>query len=86
VKKLGADTIREMLATFKFRIFCTPARFLLKNKTKFKMWQMLISTVVLYECEIWSLKLREEQRLEVLRRMFQPQKEKVRGRWRVRHN
>ena len=42
-------------------------------------------------CETWSLTLREERRLRVfgnrvLRRMFGPKKDEVRGEWRKLHN
>jgi hypothetical protein len=47
--------------------------------------------VVLYGCEIWSLKLREEHRLRVfenrvLRRIFGPKRDEVMGEWRKLHN
>ena len=47
--------------------------------------------VVLYGCETWSLTLREERRLRVfdnrvLRRIFVPKRDKVRGEWRKLHN
>jgi len=47
--------------------------------------------VVLYGCEIWTLKLREECRLRVfenrvLRRIFGPKKDVVTGEWRSLHN
>jgi hypothetical protein len=47
--------------------------------------------VVLYECENWSLTLREERRLRVfenrvLRRVFEPKRDKVTGEWRKLHN
>jgi hypothetical protein len=43
-------------------------------------------SVVLYECEIWSLTLREEHRLRVienrvLRRIFGPKRDEVTGCW-----
>jgi hypothetical protein len=46
-----------------------------------------ISPVVLYGCETWSLTLREGHRLEVfenrvLRRIFGPKRDEVRGEWR----
>jgi len=45
----------------------------------------------LYECETWSLILREECRLRVfenrmLRRIFGPKRDKVTGEWRKLHN
>jgi hypothetical protein len=47
--------------------------------------------VVLYECETWSLTLREEYGLKVfekgvLRRIFGPKGVEVRGGWRKLHN
>jgi hypothetical protein len=47
--------------------------------------------VVLYGCKTWSLILREEQRLRVLenrvlRRIFGPKRDEVRGGWRKLHN
>jgi hypothetical protein len=42
--------------------------------------------VVFYGCETWSLKLREEHRLRVLRRIFGPKRDEVTGEWRKLHN
>jgi len=47
--------------------------------------------VVLYGCEAWSLTLREERRLRVfenrvLRRVFGPKRDEVKGEWRKLHN
>jgi hypothetical protein len=52
---------------------------------------MITLPVVLYECETWSLTLREEHRLRVfenrvLRRMFGPKRDEVTGEWRELHN
>jgi hypothetical protein len=49
------------------------------------MYTTLILPVVLYECETWSLTLREEHRLRmfenrVLRRIFRPKRDEVTGR------
>jgi hypothetical protein len=46
---------------------------------------------VLYGCETWPLKLREERRLRVfenrvLRKIFGPKMDKVTGEWRKLHN
>ena len=46
---------------------------------------------VVYECETWSLTLREERRLRVfenrmLRRIFGPKRDEVTGEWRKLHN
>ena len=43
-------------------------------------------TVVLYECETWSLTLRQERRLRVSERMFGPKRGEVTGKWRKLHN
>jgi len=47
--------------------------------------------VILYGCETWSLTLREERKLRVfekmvLRRIFGPRRDEVRGEWRRLHN
>ena len=47
----------------------------------------MILTVVLYGCETWSLTLREKRRLRVfqnrvMRRIFGPKRDEVRGEWR----
>jgi len=51
------------------------------------IYRTIISPVVLYGCETWSLTLRDEHRLRmfenrVLRRIFGPKKDKVTGEWR----
>jgi hypothetical protein len=50
----------------------------------------MILPVVLYECETWSLTLREEHRLRVrvyenrvLRRIFGPKGDEETGRWKI---
>ena len=48
------------------------------------MYRTIILPVVPYECETWSLTLREERRLRVfenrvLRRVFGPKRDKVTG-------
>jgi len=48
-------------------------------------------SVNLYGCETWSLTLREERKLRVfenmlLRRIFGPRRDEVRGEWRRLHN
>ena len=47
--------------------------------------------VVLYGCETWALTLREERKLKmfenmVLRRIFGPRRDEVKGEWRRLHN
>jgi hypothetical protein len=50
---------------------------------------IIITTVVLYGCETWSLTLREERKLRVferaLRRIFEPNRAGVTGGWRKLH-
>ena len=53
----------------------------------YEIYRTIILSVVLYVCETWSLTLREECNLRVfgnrvLRIMFIPKKEEVRGEWR----
>jgi hypothetical protein len=52
-----------------------------------KIYRTIILPVVLYGCETWSLTLREENRLRVfensvLRGIFGPKRDGVRGEWR----
>jgi hypothetical protein len=56
-----------------------------------KTCKTIILLLVLYECETWSLILREEHGLwvfenRVLRRIFGPKREEVVGGWRKLHN
>ena len=64
---------------------------LLSKKLKIKIYRTLILPVVLFECETWSLTLRDECRLRVfenrvLRRVFGPKRDEVTGEWRKLHN
>jgi hypothetical protein len=55
-------------------------------------YKSVILSDVLYECETWSLSLREEHELKVfenrmLRRIFEPKRDEVTGCWRkLQHN
>ena len=54
------------------------------DKLKIKIYRTTILPVVLYECETWSLTLREERKLKVfenmvLRRIFGPRRDEVTG-------
>jgi hypothetical protein len=56
----------------------------LSRNVKVKTYKTIILPVVLYGCETWSLKLREEHILRVfenrvLRRIFGPKRDEVRG-------
>ena len=58
----------------------------LSENLKFKIYRTIILPVVLYECETWSLILREERRLRVfdnrlLRTIFGPKWNEVTGEW-----
>jgi hypothetical protein len=59
---------------------------LLSKNTKIKIYRSIILPVVLYGCDTWTLTLREEHRLRVLRRIFGPKRDGVTGEWRRLHN
>jgi len=66
------------------------SRLLLKN-LKIKIYRTTILPVVLYGCETWSLILREGRKLRmfenmVLRRIFGPRRNEVKGEWRRLYN
>jgi len=55
---------------------------LLSKNLKIKIYRNIILPVILYGCETWSFRLREERRLKVfenrvLRRIFGPKKDEV---------
>jgi hypothetical protein len=65
------------------RLFC--------RNVKVKIYKTIILPAVLYGCETRCLTLREEHRLRVfenrvLRRIFGPKRDEVRGEWRKLHN
>jgi hypothetical protein len=64
---------------------------LLSKNLKIRIYKTIIFPVVLYGCETWSLTFREEHRLtvfvnRVLRRIFGPKRDEVKGEWRKSHN
>jgi len=64
---------------------------LLSKNLKIKIHRIIILPVVLYGCETWSLTLRGERGLRVfenrvLRRIFEPKRDEVTGKWRKLHN
>ena len=78
-----------MLAIIRCRIFCLPVCY--PKKVKIKIYRIILLSVVLYGCETWSFMLREECRLwifenKVLRRIFGPKRDEVRGEWERLHN
>ena len=57
---------------------------LLSKNLKIRIYRTIILSVVLYGCETWSLKLREERRLRVfenrvLRRIFGSVRDEITG-------
>jgi hypothetical protein len=64
---------------------------LLSKNVKNKTYRTIMLPVVLYDCETFSLTLREECRLRVfenrtLRRVFGPNRDEARGEWKKLHN
>jgi hypothetical protein len=64
---------------------------LLSKNVKIRIYKTIISPVVLYGCETWSLTSREVHRLRVLenrvlRRAFGPKRDEVSGDWRKLHS
>ena len=64
---------------------------LISKNIKITIYGIIILTVVLDGYETWSLTLREERRLKVfenrvLRRIFGPKMDEVKGEWRKLHN
>jgi hypothetical protein len=73
----------------RFRAFCLLV--CCQKNLKIRIYKTIILPVVLYGCGTWSLTLREEQRLRVfenrvLRRIFGPMRDEVKGEWRKLHN
>jgi hypothetical protein len=58
---------------------------LISKNLKIRIYRTVILPVVLYGCKIWSLILREEHRLRVLRKIFGPKREEDRS-WRKLYN
>ena len=64
---------------------------LLSKKLIVNIYKTIILPVVLYDCETWSLALREEHRLrvfenKVLRKIFGAKIDEITGEWRKLHN
>jgi hypothetical protein len=77
-----------MLAIIRFRIFVF--QFAIQH-LKIKVYKTIILPVLLYGCETWSLKMRDELRLRVfenwgLRRICGPKGVAVTQMWRKLHN
>jgi hypothetical protein len=77
-----------MLATIRFSLLSSR---LLSRNVEVKIYKNIILPLVLYGCETWSLMLTQEHRLRVfenrvLRRIFGPKRDEVKGEWRKLHN
>jgi hypothetical protein len=59
---------------------------LLSENLQIKIYRTINLPVVLYGCVTWSLTLREQRRLRVLRGMFEPKRVEVTGELRKLHN
>ncbi|KAJ4441371.1 hypothetical protein ANN_11226 [Periplaneta americana] len=64
---------------------------LLSKNLKVRIYKTVILPIVLYDCETWTLTLREELRLrvfqnKVLRKIFGAKRDEVTGEWRKLHN
>jgi len=59
---------------------------LLSKNLNIKIYRTKILPVVLYGCGTWSLTVREERRIRVLRRIFGPKRDQVTVEWRKLHN
>jgi hypothetical protein len=88
MKRFRAVYIWGMLATIWSRVVSSC---LLFRCVKVKIYKAIILPFVLYGCDTWSLTLRDEHRLRVfenrvLRRIFGPKRDEVRGEWWKLHN
>jgi hypothetical protein len=64
---------------------------LLSKSIKIRIYKIIILLVVLYGCETWSLTLRQKHGLRefenrVLRKIFGPERDEVKGGWLKLHN
>jgi hypothetical protein len=58
---------------------------------KIKIYRTIILPVALYECETWSVILREERRPRIfenrmLRKIFEPKRDEATGEWKRLHD
>ena len=82
VCSVGAKLFSNLLSTIKSLVYDTKV---------FKIHRTITLPVVLYGSNTWSLTLRDERRLRVfenrvLRRVFGPKRDELRGEWRKLHN
>jgi hypothetical protein len=76
-KKSGADRSQEMLAIIRCKVFCFPVCY--PKIKKIKIYRSIFLPAVLYGFETWSLTLREEHGLRVLRKIFGSKRNEVTG-------
>jgi hypothetical protein len=63
-----------------------PSSRLLSKNVKIRIYKTIILLVILYGCKTWSLTSREDHKLRVLRGIFPPKRDEVRGNWTILHN
>jgi hypothetical protein len=66
--------MRGMLATIRFSLLSSRQ---LYRKVKVKVYKTIILLVVLHGCQTWSVTLRKEHILRILRRIFAHKRDKV---------
>jgi hypothetical protein len=64
---------------------------MISKNLKIQLYRTLIRPVVMYGCEVWTLRKSEQNRLliferKILRRIFGPCKDDTTGEWRIRKN
>jgi hypothetical protein len=89
IQKEIKSTLKSVNTCYHLVLNVVPYSLLSKN-IKIKIYRTIILPVVLYECETWSLTLREESGVmvlenRVLRRIFVSKGDKIKGEWRKLH-
>jgi len=82
---------RLLSKNLKIKIHRTIIFKLISKNLNIKIFRIIILPIVLYGCETWSLTLREVRKLRVfenmvLRRIFGPRRDEIKGEWRRMHN
>ena len=90
IQKEIKSTLKSMNTCYHLVLNVVPYNLLSKN-IKINIYRTIILPVVLYECETWSLTLREESGVmvlenRVLRRIYVSKRNKIKGEWRKLHN
>jgi hypothetical protein len=86
LSKLTSSHANKRILSISFHFH--PTLFLLDLCTSVELFDRFsVNLVVLsYGCETWSLTVREEHKLRVLRRIFGPKRDRVTGGWRKLYN